>query len=68
MYVIYLTQVLLPKKDLVVDVFFELCYKTPNELMVILRPGDLWQLHALFATHNSKRATEVGERNMAIQK
>jgi len=30
------------------------CYKIPNEPMVILSPGDLWQLHALFATHNSK--------------
>ena len=52
MYVIYLTQVLLPKKNLVVDVFFELCYKIPNELMVVLSPRDLWQLHTLFVTHN----------------
>jgi hypothetical protein len=50
----YLTRVLLPKKDLVIDIFLELGYELPHNLVVILSPGYLRELNPLFASHNKR--------------
>jgi len=49
----HLTQVLLPKKDLVIDVCLELGYEIPNKLVVILSPGKLRKFNP-FVSHNKQ--------------